>query len=347
MGQVLGQAVQRLPHLRRDAHRVGAGFLVDRERHALHAVDRHQMVYLGIYQGDLSDVRYAHGLAAAGVVAGVADHYLGDIVHGAEARAAAQLEQLVVLFQRARGDVHVLRPQPLFQQRQRHAEGIQPIAVDADAHLLLAPARHPGFGNAGQLLQARRQLPSRQAAQLRQIRLAAGGHQAEGENWGLARVEAPHQHFLHRWIASQRADGLLHVHQRHVQIDVPIQHHGGHQAAGASHLGHLADAAHGEQLLLHAFAVQPLHLRGRAVAGADRHHHGGALQIRQQIHRQVLPREPAHQTHRQGDDGDRHRPPRREAGDGFESAHDVAMPARGRRGVTRIKCRRRARACRR
>ena len=297
-GQIVVQPGEGLADVGRNADGVRAGLLVDGEADAFHAVDAHQVVDFGIQQGDFGDVRDAHGLAGAGRVVDVAHDDVAHVFHGAEARHAAHLEHPVAVLQGAGRSVHVLRAQALLQKGERDAERIEAVAIHRHAHFLLAPADHPRFGHARQLLQRRRDLAAGQPPQFGKIRLAARRGQAKGQNRRLARVEAAHVDLVHVLVRFDASDGLLHVHQGDVQVHVPVEDHGGHQAPGARHLGDFADAAHGEQHLLDALAVETLHLRGRPVAGAHRHHHGRALQIGQQIDGQFLPGQPAHQGHR-------------------------------------------------
>ena len=211
-GQIVVQPFERLAHVGGDAHGVRAGFLVDGEAHALGAVDAHQVVDLGIEKLDIGHVRDAHGLAGAGWVVDVAHYHVRDVLHGAEARHSAHLEHPVAFLQGAGGGVHVLRTQPLLQEGEGDAEGIEPVAIHRHAHFLLAPADHPCFCYARQLFQRRRDLATRQPAQLGQVRLPARRGEAEGEYRRLARVEAAHQHFVHLGVRFDCAHRLLHVH---------------------------------------------------------------------------------------------------------------------------------------
>ena len=111
----------------------------------------------------------------------------------------------------------------------------------------------------------------------------------------MARVETADEDFVDIDIALDAADGLLHVHERHVEIDVPVEDDRGHQASGTGHLGDFAHAADGEQHALDGFAVEPFHLRGRAAAGTHGDDDGGALQVRQQVDGEFLPGQPADQ----------------------------------------------------
>ena len=323
-GQVLAEAGQGFAHFGRDAHGVGAGLLVDRQTHAFHAIDQHQMVDLGIHHRHRAEVGHPHRLAGAARrlrIVHVAHHHRRDIVGAAEAGQAADLEHPVVLLQGAGGDVDVLAAQAVLQQAQRYAEGFQPVAIHRHADFLLPAAGDAHFGDSGKLFQRRGHLAPRQTPQFRKVRLPRGRHQAQGEDRRLTRIEAPHQHLVDFGIALDGADGLLHIDKGNVEIDVPVEDHRGHQPPGTRHLFDFADAAHGEQHLLDAFAVQALHLRGRPVAGAGGHHHGGALQIGEQVHRQFAPGQPAHQRHRQGNHADGHRPARGQGGKGFEHRH--------------------------
>ena len=280
------------------------------------------MVDLGVYFHHLAQVAHAYRFAGPVRVLDVAHHHVGDVADGAIAGHAAQLEDSVVVLQGAGRHVGVLRTQAILQHCQRYAVGIETVAIHRDANLLFPPACHTGFGDAGQLFQGRRHLPTRQAAQFGKIRPPVWCDQAQGENRRLARVEAPHQHLVDRRIPFDGANRLLYIHQGDVQIHIPVENHGGHQAPGAADLGHLADATHGEQLLFQPFAVQPLHLRRRPVAGAYRHYQRRALQIRQQIHGQIVPRKPTYQSDCESDHGDRDRTAHRRASKPLEGVHN-------------------------
>ena len=332
-GEVLVQAVERLLHLGGDADGVGAGFLVDGEANALGAVDEHEVVDLGIDQFDRAEILDADGLAGGTLPVGVveiAHDDLGHILRRAEPRQAAHLEYAFVLLQRAGGDVHVLRREAALEHGEGYAEGVEPVAVHGDAHLLVAAAGDAGFGDAGELFERWGDLTAGEAAQFREVGRAGGGDQAEGEDGGLAGVEAAHEHFVDVLVALDAAHRLLDIHQGHVEIDVPIEDDRGHEASRAGDLGDLAHAAHGEEHSLDALAVEALHLCRRAAAGAHGDDDGGALQVGQEIDRKFLPRQPADQGDGERDDADRHRAACGERCHAFEAGHALSPPVVGR-----------------
>ena len=326
--QILVQALEGLAHFGGDGDGVRAGLLVDGQADSFDAVDQHQVVDLRIDHADFAEVRHPHCLAGAAFrrvrIRDVAHHHVGDVLGAAKPRQAAHQVDAVVVFQSAGGDIDVLAGDPVLQHRQGDAEGVEPVAIHRHPHFLFAAAGDAHLGNAGQLLQRRRQLATRQAPELRQIRRTARRDQPQRQDGRLARVETAHQHFVHLRIALDGAHRLLHVHQGDVQVHVPVEDDRGHQPAAASHLRDIADAAHGEQHLLHPFAVETLHFRGRAAARTHGNDHRGTLQIGKQIHGQIVPRQPAQQGHCQRNHADRHRPAGGQGGNVLESRHGSA-----------------------
>ena len=299
-------------------------FLVHGNPDTLDAVHQHQVIDLGIGQFDVAEVRDANRLAAAGVVREVAHDHVGDVIGTAVAGYATYLKNLVAFLQGAGFDIHVLVAQARAEQAQRHAEGIEPVTVDRDPDLELAPAGDPRLGHPGELLQRRRDLAPGQLAKLGEGGLTVGRDQAQGEDRRLAGIEASDEDLVHLGVALDTPNRFLHIDEGEIEVGVPVERHRGHEAAGARHLEDLAAAAHRGELTLHGLAVEAFHLRRRAVARADGDHHRGTLQVGQQIHRQFAPGQGADEGDGQGHDGDRHRAAHGEGGGCFQGGGQAA-----------------------
>ena len=102
-------------------------------------------------------------------VVDVAHHDRGDIVRCTEPGQAANLEDALVLLQRAGGDIDVLRGKPALQHGEGDAEGIEAVPVDGDAHLLVPATGDAHFRDARQLFQGRRHLAARQASEFGEV----------------------------------------------------------------------------------------------------------------------------------------------------------------------------------
>ena len=317
-GQVEFQVLERGPDGARDLDRVRAGLLEHLQADALPAVHAHQVVDLRVGDLDFGDIGYPDrlaGLLARGAGLGsVPDDDALHVARIAEARDAADQEDLSPVLQGAGVDVDVLGHQPLLQLAQRDAERLHAVAVDPYAHLQLAPAQHPHFGDVGELLHGGRDLPASQAPEFGEIGAVRLGGQAEGHDRRLPRVQLADEDLVDLRVGRDRIDRLLDLDQGQVHVRFPVEADGRDQPAGAGDLLHLADAAHREQSLLDLLAVEPLHLRRRPVAGPHGDDDRRRAQVGEEVDRQFAPRHPAHEGACQRGDRDGYGPPGGESG---------------------------------
>ena len=172
-GQVEFQVFERGPDGARDLDRVRAGLLEHLQADALAAVHPHQVVDLGVGDFDLRDVGYPDrlaGLLARGArLRSVPDDDALHVARIAEARDAADQEDLSPVLQGAGVDVDVLGHEPLLELTQGDAERLHAVAVDPHAHFQLPSAQHPHLGDVGELLHGGRHLPAGQAPEFGEI----------------------------------------------------------------------------------------------------------------------------------------------------------------------------------
>ena len=197
----------------------------------------------------------------------------------------------------------------------------RPVPVRRNADLDFATTGHARLGDAGKLLQRGRHLPARQLPKLGEIGFTGRGDEAQGQNRRLARVEAAHQHLVDFRVAFDAAHGLLDVHQGEIEVGIPVERDRRDEPPGARHLGDVSAAPDGGQHALHGLAVDALHLGRRPVAGLDRHDNGGALQVGEQVHRQLAPGKAPDERHGHGNHRDRHGSADGERGGGLECRH--------------------------
>ena len=200
----------------------------------------------------------------------------------------------------------------------------KPVTVQQHPDLLLPAPGHLDLGNSGKLLETGGDLSPREAAKLRQVGSSVWSHQSKRQDRRLAGVEPADQYLIDIGVGADRADGLLHIDQREVEVGVPVEHHRCHQPAGAGDLRHLANSAHGEQALLNLLAVEPLHLGRGTVARAHRDDDGGIAQVRKQVDRQLTPGQPADQANRHRTHADGDRSARGQCGNRGRRVHDAS-----------------------
>jgi hypothetical protein len=220
----------------------------------------------------------------------VADHRGRDVFGASEARDAAHEQHAVGFDERAGVDVDVRGTDTVSDFVDGEVVGFETRAVEAHLDLAVAPARHAHLGHAFELLERGPDLPIRDALELGEIRAAVGRHEPEREHGQLARIEAPHAHLVHVGVRGDGRHGLVDLDEREVDVGVPVERDARDELARACDLTDLAQAAYGEEQLLDALAVEPLHFDGRPLARRNRDEHGGALEIGQEVERQAAPR---------------------------------------------------------